>query len=84
MTILGFCFIAMSFLPADFEYLPFAALLFLIGASFGIFSAPNTAAIMNALPQAVSGRRLRHALDLPERGQPAEHGPLLQHPGHRA
>jgi MFS family permease len=55
MTILGFSFIAMSFLPADFQYLPFASLLFLVGASFGIFSSPNTTAVMNALPRQFRG-----------------------------
>jgi MFS family permease len=48
-------FILLTTFPADFSYIPFALVLFLIGASFGTFSAPNTAAIMNALPSQYRG-----------------------------
>jgi MFS family permease len=37
-------------LPIDFSYWPFAAVLFLIGASMGLFASPNRAAVMNSLP----------------------------------
>ncbi len=37
-------------LPIDFAYWPFAAILFLIGASMGLFASPNRAAVMNSLP----------------------------------
>jgi MFS family permease len=37
-------------LPANFDYLPFALLLFLVGVSMGMFVAPNTAGVMNAVP----------------------------------
>jgi EmrB/QacA subfamily drug resistance transporter len=37
-------------LPADFPYVVFGVLLFLDGLAFGMFSAPNTAAIMNSVP----------------------------------
>ena len=37
-------------LPADFSYLPFALLLFLVGVSMGMFVAPNTAGVMNSVP----------------------------------
>jgi MFS family permease len=37
-------------LPADFSYLPFAIILFLNGIGFGLFAAPNTTGIMNAVP----------------------------------
>jgi MFS family permease len=50
---LGFIFLTLF--PADFSYLPFAVVLFIIGASFGSFSAPNTAAIMNSLPTEYRG-----------------------------
>lgn len=40
----------LMFLPADFAYVPFALLLFLVGASMGMFVAPNTAGVMNAVP----------------------------------
>lgn len=36
--------------PADFSYVPFAAILFLNGVGFGLFAAPNTTGIMNAVP----------------------------------
>jgi MFS family permease len=40
----------LMFLPANFSYLPFALLLFLVGVSMGMFVAPNTAGVMNAVP----------------------------------
>jgi MFS family permease len=48
-------FILLTFFPADFSYPLFAIVLFIIGASFGTFSAPNTAGIMNALPTEYRG-----------------------------
>jgi MFS family permease len=43
-------FFALTRLPATFEYWTFAAILLLMGIGMGMFSAPNTTAIMNALP----------------------------------
>ena len=40
----------LMFLPANFSYPPFAALLFLVGISMGMFVAPNTAGVMNSVP----------------------------------
>jgi MFS family permease len=40
----------MLLLPADFAYPAFAALLLSIGLAMGLFSAPNTAGIMNSVP----------------------------------
>ena len=37
-------------IPADFNYLAFAALIFISGAGMGLFSAPNAAAVMNSVP----------------------------------
>jgi MFS family permease len=37
-------------LPINFSYPPFAAILFLAGASMGLFASPNRAAVMNSLP----------------------------------
>jgi MFS family permease len=37
-------------LPTDFNYWVFALILFLNGASMGLFAAPNRAAVMNSLP----------------------------------
>jgi len=43
-------FAGLLFLPTDFTYPAFAALIFLAGAGMGLFSAPNAAAIMNSVP----------------------------------
>jgi MFS family permease len=37
-------------LPVNFPYILFASVLLLNGLAFGLFSAPNTAAIMNSVP----------------------------------
>ncbi len=37
-------------LPTNFSYAFFAVLIFIAGAGMGLFSAPNTAAIMNSVP----------------------------------
>src|SRR3984957_6334485 len=47
-TALGFGLLLM--LPIAFGYSAFAAILFLIGASMGLFASPNRAAVMNSLP----------------------------------
>jgi MFS family permease len=44
-------FLLLQFLPANFAYPIYGALLFLNGISFGMFAAPNRAAIMNSLPK---------------------------------
>ncbi|MGH2856901.1 MAG: MFS transporter [Solirubrobacteraceae bacterium] len=44
------CFVALGLLPTDFAYPLFAAALFAIGVSFGMFSSPNRAGVMNSLP----------------------------------
>jgi len=43
-------FILLTVLPPNFNYLIFALILFLLGIGMGMFSAPNTSAIMNAVP----------------------------------
>jgi EmrB/QacA subfamily drug resistance transporter len=42
-------------LPADFDYVLFAGLLALNGIGMGLMAAPNSAAIMNAVPAAQRG-----------------------------
>jgi len=44
------CFALLLLLPIDFDYRIFAAILFGIGASMGLFASPNRAAVMNSLP----------------------------------
>jgi MFS family permease len=42
--------IFLMFLPIDFHYGTFAAILLLFGVSMGAFASPNRAAVMNSLP----------------------------------
>jgi MFS family permease len=61
MVLAAATFALMATLPANFPYPAFAALLFMDGVAFGMFGAPNTAAIMNSVPAknrgAASGMR---------------------------
>ncbi len=61
MVITAATFLALSFLPYNFSYLPFAAIIFVMGLGGGMFVAPNTASIMNSVPKenrgAASGMR---------------------------
>jgi len=61
MVITAATFIALSFLPYDFSYLPFAVILFVMGLGGGMFGSPNIASIMNSVPPehrgAASGMR---------------------------
>src|SRR6202453_4615943 len=50
ITLTGVVFLLFNLLPIDFNYFWFAVLLILVGASFGLFLAPNTASVMNSLP----------------------------------
>ncbi len=43
-------FVALAFLPVDFSYPVFAAILAFMGISMGMFASPNRAAVMNSLP----------------------------------
>ncbi len=43
-------FAALTFLPVDFSYPAFAAILAFNGISMGMFASPNRAAVMNSLP----------------------------------
>jgi EmrB/QacA subfamily drug resistance transporter len=61
MIVAAVTFALLTFLPANFSYAPFGLLLFLNGVGFGLFAAPNTTGIMNAVPArqrgAASGMR---------------------------
>jgi MFS family permease len=50
MLVAASSFLLLMTLPANFAYWTFAVVLFLNGVSFGMFAAPNTAAIMNSVP----------------------------------
>ena len=61
MFVYGASFIGLMLLPVDFNYPTFAALIAINGIGIGMFSAPNTASIMSAVPAdqrgAASGMR---------------------------
>ena len=61
MAIQVVCFLLLTLLPADFNYVMFAALLFFLGVGQGMFAAPNTTSVMNSVPAdqrgAASGMR---------------------------
>jgi MFS family permease len=50
MLLASLSFVLFMVLPANFAYPWFAAVLLLNGLAFGMFAAPNTAAIMNSVP----------------------------------
>lgn len=43
-------FLLLTILPANFAYIWFALILFMLGLGQGMFSAPNTTSVMNSLP----------------------------------
>ena len=55
MVLTAVSFIALVMIPVNFNYLLFAGLIFLNGLGGGIFTAPNTAAIMSSVPAAQRG-----------------------------
>ena len=55
MVLTAFSFVALVMIPVNFNYLLFALLIFLNGLGGGIFTAPNTAAIMSSVPAAQRG-----------------------------
>jgi EmrB/QacA subfamily drug resistance transporter len=61
MVITAGTFLALSSLPYNFDFLPFALILFVMGLGGGMFASPNTASIMNSVPAehrgAASGMR---------------------------
>jgi MFS family permease len=61
LLVTGASFLAMIFLPTDFTYWQFAALIAINGIGSGLFAAPNTMSIMNSVPArqrgAASGMR---------------------------
>jgi MFS family permease len=55
MAVTAVAFIALMSLPANFTYPIFAVILLFMGIGMGMFAAPNTASIMNAVPRAYRG-----------------------------
>ncbi|MGB9112143.1 MAG: MFS transporter [Acidimicrobiales bacterium] len=50
MILSAAAYVLLMFLPVDFSYPVFAALLFVNGIAMGTFASPNRAAVMNSLP----------------------------------
>jgi len=55
MLLMAAAFIALVMIPVNFNYWVFAILVFVNGLGGGIFTAPNTAAIMSSVPAAQRG-----------------------------
>ncbi|HIH59584.1 MAG TPA: MFS transporter, partial [Ferroplasma sp.] len=55
LIISGIALLLLVLLPADFIYIFMAILLFLFGAGMGMFTAPNTSAVMSSVPPEVRG-----------------------------
>ncbi|WP_099042678.1 MFS transporter [Mycobacterium neglectum] len=55
MALMAASFIALVMIPVNFDYWVFALLVFINGLGGGIFTAPNTAAIMSSVPAAERG-----------------------------
>jgi MFS family permease len=55
MVLMAASFIALVMIPVNFNYWVFAVLVFINGFGGGIFTAPNTAAIMSSVPAAERG-----------------------------
>lgn len=55
MLLMAVSFIALLMIPVNFDYRVFAVLIFLNGLGGGIFTAPNTAAIMSSVPASQRG-----------------------------
>lgn len=53
LSVVGF--ILLTLLPANFGYGEFLAILIVLGCGMGMFAAPNTTAIMNAVPASQRG-----------------------------
>jgi MFS family permease len=50
LSVFALSFVGLLFLPTNFSYWDFAILVFANGVGGGMFSAPNSAAVMNSVP----------------------------------
>jgi MFS family permease len=55
MFLVGLSFLILAVLPYNFDYLPFAIALLIMGMGNGMFGSPNAAAIMNSVPPSERG-----------------------------
>ncbi|MCP9965250.1 MFS transporter [Actinomadura madurae] len=77
LVLSALAFAGLLLIPTDFGYTTFALLIFLNGIGSGLFAAPNTTAIMNAVPGGPARGRVRHARHLHERRHGAVHRRVL-------
>jgi MFS family permease len=50
MIIAAVAFLVLTTFSYDFDYLPFAIVILVMGLAMGLFASPNTASIMNSVP----------------------------------
>ena len=55
MLLMTVSFVALVMIPVNFDYRLFALLLFLNGVGGGVFTAPNSAAVMSSVPASARG-----------------------------
>ena len=55
MVLMTVSFVALVMIPVNFDYRVFALLLFLNGVGGGVFTAPNSAAVMSSVPASERG-----------------------------
>jgi MFS family permease len=55
LLLMAATFVALIVIPVDFDYRLFAVLIFLNGVGGGVFTSPNSAAIMSSVPPAERG-----------------------------
>lgn len=55
MLLMCATFVALVLIPVDFDYWLFATLIFLNGVGGGVFTSPNSAAIMSSVPASARG-----------------------------
>lgn len=55
MVIQALGFFLLTLLPANFQYIWFAAIIFLLGIGQGMFSSPNTSSVMGSVPPSQRG-----------------------------
>ncbi len=55
MLLVALSFVLLALMPYDFDFIPFAIALFIMGVGNGMFASPNSAAIMNSVPPSERG-----------------------------
>lgn len=55
MSVMALTFVLLVVIPVDFNYWVFAGIILLNGLGSGLFTSPNTAAVMNSVPAAQRG-----------------------------